>query len=154
MDSGSALPTFVGDITLRGGLSRMMFFNSEDIQMRIKVYAVWAIKNPSFTVYTALNNSGRGVDWDPSCVAEFSTEFGKIMYSKEAIVDPGQNFEVVHRFKPQKIDQVRFLGAAADPAGSQLWWMFVAACTTVNPGAGSIRIVNSWNLSFSADVVA
>lgn len=149
-DAGIALPSFTGDITLRGGIARLMLFNRDDTQIRMKVYGVWAAKNPSIAVYTSLQASTRPAEFDPSVVADFA-DFGKILYQKEAVVDPFQNMEVVHRFKVQKIDRIDHTGSATDPAGSQLWWMVVLVCNQANPAASGINFVNSWNLSFSAD---
>lgn len=154
VDAGAGVPVFSGDITLRGGIVRLSIYNNDDVQMRLRVYGVWAAKNPSFAVYTALAASARPVEWDPSMVSEFSTEFGRILFNREATVNPGENIEVLHRFKPQKIDKVRFTGVAGDPAGSQLWWMIALVPTTANAAAVGLTVVSSWNLSFAADVVS
>lgn len=153
-DVGVAVPTFIGDITLRGGICRLMCYSREDIQVRVKIYAIWAQKQPSQAVYTALNGASHGADWDPSCQADFSTTFGKIMYEKQAILDQGNSIEVVHRMKVQKIDRDRFLGSATQPSGSTLWWMVVFTCNDVNAGNAGMPLVNSWNLSCTGDVIS
>lgn len=153
IDNAVPLPTFVGDVTLRGGICRLSLFNQDDVQIRFKVYAFWVIKNPSFRVYTQLSGSSRPVEWDPTSIQEVSTEFGKVLYQKEATIDPGQSMEVVHRFKVQKLDIVRFQGGVSDPAGSTLYWMVSFIPLINNAAAGNCIATSSWNLSFSADVV-
>jgi len=100
-----------------------------------------------------LNGSARGAEWDPSVVAEF-TDFGKVLYQREAVLDAVQNVEIVHRFKPQKIDRIRHQGSVTRPMGATLWWMVVIVCNNVNPVATGVNFVNSWNLSFAGDVIS
>jgi len=128
--------------------------------LRIKVFAIWANKNPDVDVYNFINNSNRQVEWDFNLFPEFATKFGKIMYMKEAMVPVGEAFEITHRFKPQKIDQAVFRGEApvaltqlAEPAGNQLWWGVVIVPLDSNALSGNITCINSWSLSFSADAI-
>jgi len=116
----------------------------------VKVYGVWAAKNPSFDVFNGLQNSVRPPEFDPSATADFA-DFGKVLYEKEATLDSGQSMDVVHRFKVQKIDRIAHTGNATDPAGGQLWWMVLLVLNVANAGASGVNFVNSWNLSFAAD---
>jgi len=149
-DSGIVAPTFYGDITLRGGIARLMLLNRDETQLRVKVYGVWAAKNPSYDVYNGLQNSVRPPEFDPSATADFA-DFGKVLFEKEATLDSGQSMDVVHRFKVQKIDRIAHTGNATDPAGAQLWWMVLLVINSANAGASGVNFVNSWNLSFAAD---
>lgn len=149
-DTGITAPTFGGDITLRGGIARLMLLNRDDTQLRVRIFGVWANKNPSIAVFTALQGSIRGTEWDPSVIAEFG-DFGKILFNKEATLDSFQSVEVLHRFKPQKIDRITHTGSVTKPAGAQLWWMVVLIQNQANAAASGVNFVNSWNLSFSGD---
>lgn len=157
-DIGAAVPLFRGEITLRGGIARLMVgAYPENVIMRIKVYAVWANKNPDKDVYGLINNTNVQVEWDPSVVPEFSTKFGKILYQREAMVPVGESFEITHRFKPQKIDQAVYRGAPPaagnEVAGNQLWWIVCIVPLDINGISGPVTCVNSFNLSFSADAI-
>lgn len=153
-DTGGAVPTFSGDFTIRGGFCRLMLHNRDETQLRFKVWGVWAEKNPSGVVYTALHGSARGAEFDPSAVADFD-DFGKVLFQREATVDFGQSMDVIHRLKVQKVDRISHLGTALPirPAGSQLWWMVLMVVNNANVAATGINFVSSWNLSFSADAV-
>lgn len=157
IDFGVAPPLFQGDITLRGGIARLTIgAYPENVGLRVRVYAVWAIPNPDINLYNAVNNTNKSVEFDPSLIPDFTTKFGKILYSKQAMVPVGETFEIVHRFKPQKIDQAVFTGQpgpAFEAAGSQLWWLVLVSSLETNTISSSITTVNSFNLSFSADAV-
>lgn len=152
-DWATAIPSITGDIVLRGGIARLSVTNTEDCILRVKIFAVWSLARPWQTLYTTLNNTNGPYEWDPSAVPDFATRFGKIMYMKQAMIQPRECMEVVHRFKPQKIDQKRFLGDVDSPMGSTLWWMLSLTAMEANLISASVIVVNSWNLSFSGDTV-
>jgi hypothetical protein len=154
LNGGAAIPTFNGDVVLRGGIARLTVgAYPENVILRVRVWAVWAEKKPDIDIYNGLNNTNIQVEWDPSCLPDFSTSFGRILYSKQAVVPVGEVFEIVHRFKPQKIDQAVFRGQAAplEAAGNQLWWLLSITSLDVNGISSPVTCVNSWNLSFSSD---
>lgn len=157
IDFAVTAPLFKGDITLRGGIARLMVgAYPENVGLRVRVWAVWANPNPDLDLYNAVNNTNRSLEWEPSLIPDFTTKFGKIMYSKQAMVPLGENFEIIHRFKPQKIDQKVFRGQPGpliEAAGNQLWWMVSLAPLDSNGISGLVTTVNSYNLSFSADAI-
>lgn len=159
IDANVTVPLFKGDIVLRGGIARLLIgAYPENVNFRVKVYAVWAKATPDPDVYTNTNNQTRGVEFDPSLIPDFATKFGKILYEKEAMLPVGETFEIIHRFKPQKIDQNVYMGqdnvaGADEPAGSQLWWMVIIVPLDVNGISAAVTCVNSFNLSFSADAI-
>lgn len=147
-------PDFAGDVVLRGGICRLLVGAYPDnVSIRVKAYAVWTKDTPDITLYSAYNNTSRQVEFDPSLIPDFTTKFGKILYSKQAMVPVGEQFEIVHRLKPQKIDQNVYVGSAAEPAGNQLWWLLIVAPLDSNALANNLTVVNSYNVSFSADAV-
>lgn len=158
-DIGEPIPTFRGDITIRGGIARVLVGAYPDnVPLRVRIYAIWANANPDIDVYTAMNNTNQQVEWDPSLIGEFSTKFGKILYMKEALVPVGESMEVVHRFKPQKIDKAVFRGEPAvagvqpaEPAGNTLWWAVVVVPLDTNAVTAGITCVSSYSLSFCGD---
>jgi len=153
IDFGVTIPTFRGDVVLRGGIARCALVNNDNLAARVKIYAIWAQEKPEILIYTSMNNTNRPVEFDPSVFPDFTTEFGRILYHKQATIRQGEAFEMVHRFKPQKIDQNRFQGDVNNAAGSQLWWLVTYAPLEPNALAENLRIINSWNLSFSADAI-
>lgn len=154
LDFGVTAPDFLGDIVLRGGFCRLMVgAYPENVNIRVRVYAVWANKNPDADLYAAVNNTNKQMEFDPSMIPDFSTKFGKILYMKEAMVPVSETFEVVHRLKPQKIDRAVFTGelAPTEPAGAQLWWMLFVTPLDSNTIAAAVTVTNSYSVSFSAD---
>lgn len=159
LNEADAVPLFKGDITLRGGICRIVVTNSDIQPVRAKVWAIWAERTPSTNVYNLTNAVVRSQEFDPSVVPDFHL-FGKVLYKKEVLLLPGQQpFEVVHRLKVQKIDQRDFNGEAASPgdldemAGSQLWWCWQLIPQTENTVADNYSALLSFNLSFVADAI-
>jgi len=150
-DWATALPVFASDIILRGGIARISITNTEDINIRVKCYALWSHTRPWMTIYSTINNTNASFEWDPSIVPDFSTRFAKTLYMREVMLKPNDSFEMVHRFKPQKIDRLRFAGAAGEPQGNTLWWGVALASMQANTLSNAVQCVTSYNVSFSGD---
>lgn len=151
-DSGVVVPTFVGDIILRGGMSRITVTNranpSETMPsdpVRVTVFAVWTKSNPAALTFT----SAPPTLWDPSLTADFD-RYGKVMWKREALLKgDGEVVEYFFRYKPQKIDQAEF-----NNGGSRLQWFVLVSQTSnveTTPTAETVDIVISHNVSFSGD---
>lgn len=152
-DTGVAVPTFNGDIILRGGISRIAISNRPDSTIlnsdvcRVTVYAVWTDSNNSGVVLPTVVKTM----WDPSLFPDF-TRYGKVMFKREALLKgDGEAVQVYFKYKPQKIDQAVF-----SAGGSRLVWMVLVSQLTNSelvPVAENLDVVNSHNISFSADAV-
>ena len=69
------------------------------------------------------------------------------------MIKPEDSFEITHRFKPQKIDEPRFLGSLDSPMGNTLWWALMLVNMEANEISAAVTTLNSYSLSFSADAI-
>jgi len=157
LDRDSSVPTFEGDLVIRGGLCRYTVTNPDGgVPVLMRVYGVWANKNPNYDVYTGMESELHDLEWDPSINADFSS-FGKIMFKKETLLLPGARpFSVVYRLRPQKIENQVFRGTSgvlltSVPAGAQPWWVYQMVPLINNASADDVISIISFNLSFSGD---
>jgi hypothetical protein len=157
INANVAPPVFLGDIIIRGGICRFTISNPDTgIPQLVKVWLVWAKPNPSKQVWTVIDQDEKDMEWDPTVEAEFGTKFGKVIFKREILMNPGvRPFTVVHRLKTQKIDQAVFNGSDNitddELAGNQPWWCWQMVPLVTNPGASPVTTLISFNLSFSGD---
>lgn len=153
-DTGVAPPTFTGDITIRGGLIRCALANESTADsVRVKVYLIWANKNPDPS--KVVTGGALSTMADPSLFADFD-EFGKVVMMREMTLLPLSNpVEIFHRLRVQKVDQGEYLpapGPVINSGGSQFYWyVLTSKMSSVAGGTVPVRIVTSHNLSFSGD---
>lgn len=153
LDANVVPPNFTDDIILRGGISRVVACNINDTNpVKVRIWAIWAKSNPNSA---KIINQNVSTEWDPSLVPDFQ-KFGRVLYEREAILLPGGNpLVLVHRFKPQKIDQAVFKGelgvGSSVPGGSQLYWMIGVANYSAEAASAAVHVCVSYNLSFSGD---
>jgi len=151
-DSGVLVPSFQGDVILRGGICRLSVSNrapegapSID-NVRVTVYACWTTANPTITFASVVPTM-----WDPSVAVEFE-KFGKVLWKKEVILkSDGESVQFYHKFKVQKIDQQIFQN---NPRGQSLVWMLMVSQMSnqeTAPTAETLDYMTSHNVSFSAD---
>lgn len=145
-------PTFLGDITLRGGVSRISIANRVTVAeatatdaVRVTVFTVWNNPNvPGFTFPATVP-----ITWDPSVFPDFQRN-GKVIGRKEAILSAtGDTLELFFRHKIQLIDQPVY-----NNNGSRLaYFVLVSQVTNTEAVAApeTVDVVLSWNYSFSAD---
>jgi len=149
-DFGDTPPTFKDDVTLRGGISKISISaKTVTNSLNIRVYAIWTTENLNQTRLSVLEGTFPK-EYDPSAFPDFQ-RIGKVMYSRSGILKAGDDaFTVMHRFKPQKIDQDVF-----GSGGSQLYWLtYVSnASQEVVPIGQALNITYSYNVSFSADAI-
>jgi len=155
-DTIGAIPTFTGDITLRGGIARIAVsnrVNPVDTQpsdpVRVTIFAVWTDSN---TQGFLLPTGQVETMWDPSLFPDF-TRFGKVLFKRETILKgDGESIQCYFKFKPQKIDQPIF-----NLGGHKLIWFILASQLTNTEADGgtpeTLDFVLSHNVSFSADAV-
>lgn len=150
IDAGVSVPTFNGNIILRGGIARCSVQNNDGTNsIRAEVISIWSNAHPQDKFATDFTVPA---EWDPTCEADFH-RFGKILNRKLVYLKPRENLLVTHRFAPQKIDQPEFIGSddilSDQPSGSTLFWMIkIVPCNTV---ATNVIWSNTWNVSFSGD---
>lgn len=143
IDTGITLPLFQGDITVRGGMIGVRFYNDGAYAAHVMCYLVKAVPRPDNTIIT----SPQPVGWDPSTIPDFSKDFGKVIMSRRFIVEPLAMMSIEKRIWPMKIDQVAWATDA-----QRLYWLFGVSDGDTS-GQDNIRIVPYFNLSFSADAI-
>jgi len=146
LDLAVPVPEFVGNITLRGGVSTISFSNPNNADtadaVKVRLWMIWTAKEPVLGILPSTANAG----FDPSLVPDFE-RFGRIIGSREFWLLPGNKpMEVKYRYRPHKIDQV-----IHNNDGQQLYWMFTVSGHQV--GAESIVLKAYYNASFSADAI-
>jgi len=154
VDGPLTVPEFLGDIVLRGGIARCSVFNTHDtIAMRVRVFAVWTGNYPEDKYPSSFTDR---LEWDPSLVAE-ADRFGKVLFSREAIVQPNSPMLVTYRFRPQKIDTGKFLGVdgitSDTPSAHTLFWFIKVSRFATGEGDMNAVWVTSYNVSFSGDAI-
>lgn len=154
-DAGGAVPTFNGDIILRGGIVRLCAtnrVNSTDTTpsdpVRVTIYAVWRDTASTAAVLPILP-ANVSTMWDPSTLPDFQ-RFGKVLFKRETLLKgDGEVTQVYVKLKTQKIDQAVFING-----GARLIFMVLVSQTSNTeavPSAETIDFVVSHNLSFSSD---
>lgn len=150
IDNGVPVPgAFVGDIVLRGGLSRLLLSNNATVDsVRVRVFTVWTNKNPDLSIVPAVGSAVQ-ISWDPSLVPDFE-RFGKVLKSQEFILLPGQRpIEITYRHKIRKVDQ-----AIHNLGGEQMIWIITTSqCSNVDGGTQAVTISNGYNISLCGDAV-
>jgi len=150
-DEGVTLPTFSGDIILRGGVSRVSITNRHfgvdaADNIRVTVFTVWTAKTvPGFTFPTTVP-----ISWDPSVFRDFQRH-GRVIGKREAILkNDGESVELFYRHRIQRIDQGVFTRG-----GSRLqYFVLVSQLGNTDLGIAEVCDVSvSINYSFAADAV-
>jgi len=150
-DTGVAVPSFIGDIILRGGVSRVSISNRIDPIVtqptdcvRVTVFTVWTNKDiPGFAFPATVP-----IGWDPSVFPDFQRH-GRVIGRREAILKPdGEALELYYRHRIAKIDQNEFV------AGGNRLQYFILVSQMGNSDAAQpevVDVVTTINYSFSAD---
>lgn len=145
-DTGITVPTFKGDIILRGGRWNFTIHNTSaaSIDVKIKTWLVWTVDTPVFGYEPSTAVS---LLWEPSVQTDWNEKIGKVISTREVLLEQGNNWSLNGKYKLQKIDQERFLGG-----GHTLLLVMVVS----NIGFATSHTLSytfSHNVSFSGDMV-
>jgi len=148
---GGAIPTFatLSDFTIRGGMYGIRIGNAPDAAdvdkdaLTVTVYHVWTTKNFLSGSLPATANVG----WDPTLVADFQTNIGKITMKKTFLVNEGDVFTMERRMPLQKIDQTEYNATYGEP----IWIVCLGNTSAVTTKA--LVITTYYNMSFVGDAV-
>lgn len=144
LDQGVAVPTFNGDIIIRGGMVGIKFYNeSTTIPVQIKLWLIKSAPRPTIANVPASAPFG----WEPTLVSEFKKDVGTIIFSKEFQLEPVAEMTVERRLFIMKVDQEAW---SADQ--QRLIWLFTAG-DPVAVSTNTTRITTYFNLSFAGDAV-
>jgi len=146
LDQGDGVPEFGDEMILRGGKYEMTIQNTGNEDIKIKLYRITTGNNPDLTLIgSGLTTFDK--QWDPSVIPDFYTQFGKPWMSREVVIEQGNSYTFVQRFKSQKIDQNAYDNSSRSP--------FVMMLISGNLGVGgAVQINRGYSLAFSADVSA
>lgn len=149
IDANEVMPAFThGDIVIRGGKVGATFSIGQQAGVCF-VVKCWVFKTKNRPNLSAVKFKSieRNCGWDPTVNPEVGTEFGKLLFYKEAHLSPYVNhsFTVETRLKCQKIDKADF----ADNMGAQIVYV-VQVVNLGNDTSRPIGITKYHNLSFCA----
>ena len=149
LDESTGVPTFQDDIILRGGMLNLTvnnFLDDTTADVRVKVYLFKSDETPIYAFAPTVTTQPR--EWDPSMFPDSHRRLGRILMSRQALLKPGDSLNTSFRMRVEKIDQQDYLNN-----NRELWWMVVACTNNAGGGTDTIKIIPSFNLSFSGDVV-
>lgn len=143
IDIGEGVPIFDG-VVLRGGKFEMTLANQSANDIKVKIYRITTGNNPDFTNAPGpLTNVDQA--WDPSVVPDFYNQIGKPFMSREVLIEGGNAYTFVTRFKSQKIDENAYELQARSP------YLIVQIGNVGTSVANAFEIKRSYNVSFSGD---
>jgi len=149
LDLGSLTPTFLGDITLRGGKVGITVSVADAVtdSIAVNIYLMFKMKRPvaSATIFPVAEALG----FDPSGNADVNESFGTVLGKRTGVIDyQNKTITYEHRVKPRKIDQATFTANGAQ-------FCFVVHAVNVNAATNvTVNSLKYHNLSFSADISA
>jgi len=147
-DTGVTPPLFAGDIIMRGGTMGIIIGNTNDAvdfdNIRVKL---WLVKTGDEYDGAAIP-TGTTIAFDPSCLADFKSRVGRIVMSREFLLDNNNSAEFKFRHPIQKYDQ----GDYALGKHRYWWWVHIANANN-NLTTTSVRITTYMNASFSGDAI-
>jgi len=155
VDTGNPVPGFGRNVVIRGGrifiiLSLRPLLGTVVDAVKVRVFLIW---RKACSDNATLPTSGtESWTWDPSVLADF-VRFGKIVWSKQAILETQQgsaSVQMFHTLRPQKIDTEIFEGQ-----GAQFVWVVMAnklSNTALLNSSVDVQVGHS--LSFSGDEIS
>jgi len=146
-DVGVAVPSFTGDITLRGGTIGLRLANVLDTVVANQ----GTIQGTVFLIKTSKNFNSAAIPgtvqtgWDPSLIQDFETRIGKIKYRKNFLLRDGDTAVVEYRLPVAKIDQTDMASLY-----NTHFWLILGGNVDSNLSK-QVNYTRYWNMSFSGD---
>lgn len=148
-DATLALPTFTGNIILRGGTIGCRLVNTLDTvaanagTMHGTVMLIRTTKN--FNAASIPTSVPLG--WDPSLVVDFNTQVGRIVYKKDFLLRDAEVCDVEYRLKIRKIDIKDYKNFFND-------FVWIVKCGMIDSNtAQTYTVSNYYNMAFVGDAV-
>lgn len=148
-DPLQALPTFSGDVTIRGGKMGIRIANTLDSVAS----AATTIQGTVLLVRTTKNFTGGAITtpqplgWDTSLIPSFDTLVGRVIYRRNFLLKDADSALVEYRIPLHKIDVGDF------NANYNTYMWVILAGNVDNASAHGMAITKFYNLSFAADAV-
>lgn len=145
-DVGVAVPTFTGDVVVRGGVLGIRITNqSADTQPQQVRVTLFRTTDKQGVAPPGIAN--QPVGFDVSQLVDFKTLYGKIMMTKTALLENSNVVECVFRMKVHKVDQYDY-----SQLTKRFYWA-VSVGGTESAAASTATVTQYWNASFVADAV-
>lgn len=148
-DPAQSLPTFSGDVILRGGKIGLRLANVLDTVAS----AATTIQGTAMLIRTTKNfvsasiTTPQPVGWDTSLIPDFDTKVGKILYRKNFLLKDSDTALIEYRLRLQKLD----VGDFAANYNTYIW--VILAGNTDNSSSHGVSVTKFYNLSFAADAI-
>jgi len=147
IDQGDGVPEFGDEIILRGGKFTYTISNRSTNDIKVKLWRFTTGNNPDLTLIPG-DLAPQDKAWDPSVIPDFYTQVGKPFMAREVVIEGGNSYTFVTRFKSQKIDQNAYENNSRSP------YIMALVSNVGNSVANDFEVNRSYNLSFSGDVSA
>lgn len=145
-DFGSAVPTFNGDIIVRGGILGIRITNQDtDSQPQEVRVMLFRTIDRQGAVPPAITNQPIG--FDMTILTDFTQFYGRPLMQKTVLLENNNVAEFKFRLRVHKVDQYQFSQVV-----KRYYWM-VALNSCTNATATSATVTQYWNASFAADAV-
>lgn len=139
-----AATAFIGNITVRGGIIglRVGNMNSVASSQNVRIFLIKTSRNFS----AASIPSSMPLGWDPSVVADFQMNIGRVVLMREALLENNSVMDVKFRLRPFKIDRDEY-----DLDRNSFVWVMLL--NDVEGAASAVTCCPYFNLSFAADAI-
>lgn len=150
LNDGGTVPSFAGDVILRGGKVGISFAN--------QLLDSSPIKCELFLVQSKLNGSSAFIPgsalagWDPTLIPDFRNNVGTIRLRRRFMLENSNAVSFEHRIGIQKIDTAAWNLTLPNVAGGKWYWILTVQ-NLESIVSAAITCVRYHNLSFSADAV-
>lgn len=140
--TASSIPVFEDKIVIRGGIINMVCTNdaADSYPMKVKAYLVKTGADFDATTFPATVSSM----FDPSAWPDFNTLIGKVILSKEILLENNNSAELSYRLPVHMIEQGPLIALKKTYV-----WFFLTTC--LNGVATNVTFTIGFNMSFSAD---
>lgn len=148
-DAAQAMPTFTGNLIVRGGMIGLRITNNFDAVAANQS----TMQGTAFLLKTTKNWVGAAipatvfVGWDPTMIQDFDTRIGRILYRKNFLLKDGDAAAMEYRLKVHKVD----IGDFVNTYDTYVW--LIVAGNVDTTAIHSLTYTKYWNVSFSGDAI-
>lgn len=143
-DTGVAVPTFTGDIVLRGAQMGLILGNPTTTLNDGLRFNILLVKSTQDFDTTGFPTSVP-IGWDPSLHPDFRRRIGTIMLNRQVLVSQNEVAEIKYRRRIQKIDQGDYA------AGVERFYWVVIVSNSYLGSVQDVSVTSYFNGSFSGD---
>jgi len=143
IDPGLPVPIFEGDLIIRGGMLGLRMYNESATPVHIKVHLFKDALTPDYTNVV----TPQYVGYDITMVPDYKKGLGRLLYTKEVLLESLMTSVIEWRLPIQKVDQHIWNNGAS----RYQWWVMASDMDTTLQS--SVRLIGYSNLSFTGDVI-